>query len=234
MYIVRSASGRDHDQAAPGFDFMEVATGPDIVFAEFAQVEIAGFVVGNLAGEKGLAAEIADRVERVGDGTAAHHLALAASFAQGGDYFFLAFVTDQGHHPAPHAMGGKEVLFDLVFDIHQRIARAVHVDLSHGSGHARILAKAFSAAARVSSISRSPWAAEMNPASKAEGARYTPLSSMPWKKVRKRLILQSMTCSKASISVSSLKKSPNMAPAWLVVKGTEAAAARLCSSLSMV
>jgi len=42
------------------------------------------------------------------------------------------------------------------------------------------------AAATVASTSASLCAADTNPASKAEGARYTPSSSMPWKKRLKR------------------------------------------------
>ena len=50
----------------------------------------------------------------------------------------------------------------------------------------RRLENVFSAAAMVASMSAGECAADTNPASKAEGAKYTPSSSMRWKNRLKR------------------------------------------------
>ncbi len=48
------------------------------------------------------------------------------------------------------------------------------------AGYAHRVLNTRPAAATVASISCSPWAADTKPASNADGARYTPSSSMPW------------------------------------------------------
>src|SRR5690606_546852 len=93
--------------------------------------------------------------------------------------------------------------------------------------------KARSAAARVISSSLSPWAMEVKPASKALGARYTPPSSIRWKKRLKRSLSLAITSAKVTMSSAPLKYRPNMPPAWVVTKGMPAASARCCRPSSM-
>ena len=60
----------------------------------------------------------------------------------------------------------------------------------------RPLERCSRAAASVASISAAPCAAETKPASYADGARYTPRSSMAWKKRLKRSLSHCMTSAK--------------------------------------
>ena len=58
----------------------------------------------------------------------------------------------------------------------------------------------------VVSMSAGEWAADMNPASKADGAKYTPSSSMRWKNRLKRSMSQAITFAKLSTRRSAVKK----------------------------
>src|SRR5690606_33240854 len=78
------------------------------------------------------------------------------------------------------------------------------------------------AAATVPAMSSSPCAVERKPASKAEGARYTPCSSMPWKKRLKRSTSQAMTSRKEVTCFCSVKNNPNMPQTLLITSGTPA------------
>ena len=62
----------------------------------------------------------------------------------------------------------------------------------------------------VASMSASVCAAEMNPASNADGARYTPSASMPWKKRLKRSTSQAVASAYEFTAAASVKKKPNM------------------------
>src|SRR5690606_11698867 len=68
----------------------------------------------------------------------------------------------------------------------------------HGRAPCQSAAKASRAAAMVCSISASPCAEDTKPASKADGARYTPRSSMPWKKRRNAATSQAVAPAKLS------------------------------------
>ena len=81
------------------------------------------------------------------------------------------------------------------------------------------------AAASVSLISASAWVTDTKPASKAEGARYTPRSSMPWKNLEKRALSHAMTSANELTRSLSVKKRPNMPPTDSVARGTPAPAA---------
>ena len=68
-------------------------------------------------------------------------------------------------------------------------------------------------------------AADTKPASNADGAKYTPSSSMRWKKRLKRSMSQAITLAKLSTRRSAVKKRPNMPHTWLVENATPALAA---------
>ena len=59
----------------------------------------------------------------------------------------------------------------------------------------RAAAKAFSASPTVVAMSSAVCAADTNPASNADGAKYTPASSIAWKKRLKRSLSQAITAS---------------------------------------
>ena len=72
----------------------------------------------------------------------------------------------------------------------------------------------------------------MNPASNADGARYTPSASMPWKKRLKRSTSQAVASAYEFTCAASVKNRPNMPQTWLVASGTPAcrAASRMPST----
>ena len=87
-----------------------------------------------------------------------------------------------------------------------KAGRDQHSQEPRESPHSRSLREAqerrlwnvFSAAAIVASMSAGEWAADTNPASNADGAKYTPSSSMRWKKRLKRSTSQAITFAKLS------------------------------------
>ena len=68
------------------------------------------------------------------------------------------------------------------------------------------IAKTFSAAANVFSISTSPCADETNPASNADGARYTPSFNIAWKNFLNLSTSQFFTSANVSTTGESVKK----------------------------
>ena len=75
------------------------------------------------------------------------------------------------------------------------------------------------AASSVASITPSSCADETNPASNADGARYTPRASMAWKKRRNAATSQAVAWANEATG-PALKKSPNIPHTRFVVNGT--------------
>src|SRR5262249_9466447 len=85
--------------------------------------------------------------------------------------------------------------------------------------HHRVSPSPSSSRFSVSSISMSLWADDMNAASNADGARYTPRSSAAWKK-RLNRSTSDVLASANERTGSARKKNPHIEPAQSALNGT--------------
>src|SRR5438067_6287343 len=98
--------------------------------------------------------------------------------------------------PVLRSKGEEMVAQTRAFSSRQLADGNIHARLTQVCSSYARRPKAFRAAASVASISAAPCAAETKPASYAEGARYTPCSSIAWKKRLKRSRSHCMTSAK--------------------------------------
>ena len=168
---------RYEDQAAPGLAraFRVVCPDGDARCRDVGEEPGPGLVTGDAARVIAGAPEGLHGVDGVRGGATAH--AFGRETVEGVEESEHPLLVDEGHVPLRDLVVDEEPVVHRVLDVEQGRADAVDVVT-----HAARRENAPSAASRVWRISASPCAPERNAASNADGAKYTPASSMAWKK----------------------------------------------------